>query len=176
MTRHVALFRGINVGGRNSLPMRDLRQILASLGCENVKTYIQSGNAVFDTEAEPAALAVRIEQQIGRQFGFEPAALILPADEFKAVAAANPYPAAVTEPRSLHVCFLSAEPPSPDLGTLQELRAGDEAFTLGEGAFYLHAPAGIGRSKLAARAEACLGVATTSRNWNTVAKLLELID
>ncbi len=176
MTRYVALFRGINVGGRNSLPMRDLRRIMASLGCADVRTYIQSGNAVFETEAEPGALAARIERQIGREFGFEPAALILSADAFKAIAAANPYPAADTSPRSLHVCFLAAAPPSADLGTLHELRADDEAFTLGEGAFYLHAPAGIGRSRLAARIEACLGVATTSRNWNTVAKLLALTD
>jgi uncharacterized protein (DUF1697 family) len=173
--RYVALFRGINVGGRHALPMQDLRQIMASLGCANIKTYIQSGNVVFDAEAEPDALAAGIRRQIGRQFGFEPVTLILAADEFRAIAAANPYPDAVVEPRSLHVTFLAQEPPSPDLGALRELRAGGEAFTLGEGAFYLHAPGGIGRSRLAARVEACLGVGTTSRNWNTVAKLLALI-
>jgi uncharacterized protein (DUF1697 family) len=176
VTRQVALFRGINVGGRHGLPMQDLRQIMASLGCDNVQTYIQSGNAVFDAEAEPGALAADIERLVGRQFGFEPAALIRSAEEFKTIAAANPYPAADTEPGSLHVCFLFAKPLSPDLDTLRELKAADEAFTLGEGAFYLHAPGGIGRSKLAARIEACLGVKTTSRNWKTVSKLLELID
>jgi uncharacterized protein (DUF1697 family) len=176
MRRYVALFRGINVGGRHTLPMQELRQILASQGCANVRTYIQSGNAVFDTAVDPGALAAALVRQIGTRFGFEPSVLLLEAGRFRDIAAANPYPGAVTRPKTLQVCFLMQDPASPDLGTLRELRSGDEAFTLGKGALYLDAPDGIGRSKLAAKVEACLGVGTTSRNWNTVAKLLELID
>jgi len=132
MTAYVALFRGINVGGKHILPMQDLRDILGALGCENVRTYIQSGNAVFESSSEPT-------------------------------------------PKFLHVWFLADDPVDPDLGMLTELRTGNEEFTLGDGAFYLHAPDGIGRSKLAAKVDKCLGVQTTARNWNTVSKLLGFV-
>ena len=176
MNTLVALFRGINVGGHNNLPMQQLREILASLGCEDAKTYIQSGNAVFSSAMQPAKLAVTIESAIDDNLGFRPGVLVLEIEAFKAIAAANPYPNAADNPTHLHISFLAATPSSPDLDALERLRAPTESFALDGDAFYLHAPEGIGRSKLAAKVEKALGVAGTGRNWRTVSKILELAD
>ncbi len=174
MTGYVALFRGINVGGKNSLPMQDLRDILSSLGCENVRTYIQSGNAVFSSASEPGKLSREIKAAIDERFGFVPEVLLLGTTRLRSIAAANPFPDAESEPKSLHVSFLSQAATDPDLDTLNSIKAPSEQFELTDHALYLYAPDGIGRSKFAARVERCLGVAATGRNWNTVAKLIEL--
>lgn len=176
MTVCVALFRGINVGGHNKLPMQDLRDLLASLGCEDVRTYIQSGNAVFRSTREPDGLAKDIAAAVDERFGFRPAVLILGVERFRGIAAANPYRAAEATPAQLHVSFLAETPAAPDLGDLERLKSPSESFELIDNAFYLHAPDGIGRSKLAARVEKALGVEATGRNWRTVTKLLELAD
>jgi uncharacterized protein (DUF1697 family) len=174
MTIYVALFRGINVGGKNILPMKDLRSILESAGCENIQTYIQSGNAVFSAAATAASLSKSVSANIEEDFGFAPQVLLLTADRFKAIAASNPFPEGESAPKSLHVAFLTEVPRNPDLGALEELRAESEQFELLDGAFFLLATDGIGRSKLAAKVDRCLGIATTGRNWRTVSKLLEL--
>jgi len=176
MTHYVALLRGINVGGKNSLPMQDLRDILGSLGCENVHTYIQSGNAVFRSAANAESLAEAIKNAIEKRFGFAPLVLLLDAAKFKAIAASNPYPHAEGTPKFLHVWFLTEIPKSPDLEALEHVRAASEKFILLDDAFYLHAPEGIGRSRLAVKVDRCLGVATTARNWRTVSKLLAISD
>jgi len=175
MSDYVALFRGINVGGKHILPMQDLRDILASAGCENVQTYIQSGNAVFSAAATAAFLAESISTSIGDSFGFAPQALLLTADRFKAIAASNPFPEGENAPKSLHVAFLTETPVDPNLDALTELRADSERFALLDGAFFLLAPDGIGRSKLAAKVDRHLGVATTGRNWRTISNLLDMI-
>lgn len=170
----IALFRGINVGGRHILPMQALREILAELGCENVQTYIQSGNAVFQGAQEPDALAKAIGAAVEERFGFRPRVLVLTAERLRAIAAANPYADAAADPKFVHVLFLAGPPDSPDLDGLDAVKAATESWQLEDRAFYLHAPAGIGRSKLAAKVEQALGVEATGRNWRTVTKLLEL--
>lgn len=175
MTSHVALFRGINVGGRNILPMQDLRDILSALGCENVQTYIQSGNAVFTSADDAQSLSLQIKNTIEKRFGFAPQVLLMTTERFEAIAAANPFPDAEETPKFLHVWFLTDTPAAPDLDTLNNLKAPSEQFILADDVFYLHAPDGIGRCKLAAKVDRCLGVATTARNWRTVTKLLGLI-
>lgn len=174
MSTYVALFRGINVGGKHILPMRDLRGILESVGCENIQTYIQSGNAVFSAIATTESLAEAISAAIENDFGFAPQVLLLTADRYREIAASNPFPEGESTPKSLHVAFLSKTPSAPDLDALENLRSDSERFELLDGAFFLWAPDGIGRSRLAARIDRCLGVATTGRNWRTVGKLLEL--
>ncbi|MDH3350119.1 MAG: DUF1697 domain-containing protein [Gammaproteobacteria bacterium] len=174
MTNYVALFRGINVGGKHILPMADLRNILASLGCDKVQTYIQSGNAVFAASATAGALSGRIEEAIDEQFGFAPQVLLLTVERFREIAAANPFAAAEKTPKLLHVSFLSEAPTDPDLQALTELRLPSEQFALIDSAFYLYAPDGILRSKIAGKVDRCLGVSTSARNWRTVSRLLEL--
>jgi len=176
VTRFVALFRGINVGGHHSLPMQDLRAILSGLGCNGVQTYIQSGNAVFEADADAATLAREIGASIGERFGFEPAVLLLDTARFRAIASENPFRDIVEEPKHLHVWFLAGTASNPDLDAINDLKADSERYDLTKHAFYLHAPDGIARSKLAAKVDRLLGVSATGRNLNTVNKLLALVD
>ena len=177
MTTYIALFRGINVGGNNLLLMKDLVAALESLGCQDVATYIQSGNAVFQSkETDISLLSDRIKAAIKESHGFEPMVLLLGSEELERTIHSNPFPEAESEPRTLHVYFLASSPRHPDLDGLREIRGDRERFALDDGVFYLHAPEGIGRSKLAANAEKLLGIPTTARNWRTVRKLMEMAD
>jgi len=177
MNTYIALLRGINVGGKNKLPMKDLRALLEKLGAGGVRTYIQSGNTVFnDDGSNPAELGRRIASADEASHGFAPRTLVLDAERFQAAAAANPFPEATDEPKSLHLYFLLEQPPSPDLAMLEDVAKANERFELGERCFYLHAPDGIGRSKLAEKVERALGFEATARNWRTVSKLLAMID
>ena len=173
---YVALLRGINVGGNNRLPMQTLRSLLQELGFQNVQTYIQSGNIVFQSpQTDPLHLASIITQAIQETHGFAPHTLVLSADEFQTSAQQNPYPQAEKSPKSLHLFFLESVPTNPDPQKLNTLKSPTEAFQLQNKTLYLHAPDGIGRSKLAASIEKTLQVPTTARNWNTVQNLLEMI-
>jgi uncharacterized protein (DUF1697 family) len=174
---YIALFRGINVGGSNVLPMKDLVAQLENLGSQNVKTFIQSGNAVFQNEEENASLlSNRISAAIKKNHGFEPQVLLLTPEEIERAVASNPFPEAETEPKTLHVYFLTSMPKNLDLGALESIKSDRERFALKDRVFYLHAPEGIGRSKLAANTEKLLGVAITGRNWRTVRKVMAMVE
>ncbi|AMK78762.1 MULTISPECIES: DUF1697 domain-containing protein [Methylomonas] len=174
MKTYIALFRGINVGGKHILPMPALVAIFESLGLGDVKTYIQSGNAVFRCQAENVgSLSARIVAEINKRHGFEPQLLLLELAELEKVVLANPFPDAEAQPNTLHLNFLLFAPVNPNLPALDAIKKDSERFSLIDQVFYLHAPEGIGRSKLAAQAEKRLGVAMTSRNWRTVCKLME---
>ncbi len=173
MEIYIGLFRGINVGGRNILPMADLNDLLTPLGLQNIKTYIQSGNVVFQYEkTDFEKLTNNIKSAILKIHGFSPEILILSLADFQDAISANPYPKA--EPKTLHFFFLAANPSNPALDKMDEIKINEEKYSLKGRVFYLYAPAGIGRSKLAARAEKILGVPTTARNWRTVNKILDL--
>lgn len=174
---YVALFRGINVGGRNRLPMKELVSLLEGFGCRNTKTYIQSGNVAFKrTSCDGVELERRIAGAVERKFGFRPQVLILTRADIDRAVRENPYPEAEAEPKSLHVGFLAAVPSKPDLRKLESIKKESERFHLNRKVFYLHAPEGIGRSKLAAATERCLGVPMTDRNWRTVCKIQEMVS
>jgi len=173
----VALFRGINVGGRNRLPMKSLVAILCQLGCRNIKTVIQSGNAVFEAPTSaPQLMEKKIQVAVNKAHGFAPAVMLFPAELFVAARVANPFPDAEIEPKSLHLFFLGTEATAVDEEKIGELKSGTERYQLVDNVFYLHAPDGIGRSKLAAGVERCLGVSVTARNWRTVTKITEFIQ
>jgi uncharacterized protein (DUF1697 family) len=175
MKTYIALFRGINVGGRHILPMKELVALLEDLGCRNVKTYIQSGNAVFESEVNNTSqLSKKISAEINKRRGFEPYVLLLRLEELEKAITNNPFPEGEKDPRALHVGFLSSTPKTPNLNALERLRANREQFQLMDNLFYLHAPEGIGRSKLAASTEKLLGVQLTDRNWGTVRKIMEM--
>ena len=175
MNTYIALLRGINVGGHNSLPMKALVAILEGTGARNVKTYIQSGNAVFQSaEKNPSQLATQLAAEIKKRHGFAPYTLVLGLEAMKKAIAKNPFPEAEADPSSLHLGFLTSRPKSPDLEKLSSLKRESERFHLSDGVFYLHAPEGVGRSKLAASAEKLLGVPMTDRNWRTVCKVMEM--
>lgn len=173
----ILLLRGINVGGKNPLPMRELVRDLTTLGLDRVRTYIQSGNAVFRAAGKTsAALAEEISAAIGSRHGFRPQVLVLSADALRSAIGRNPFPGAEAEPTTVHLFFLASAPATPNTSALESARSPTENFNLDDQVFYLHAPDGIGRSKLAATAERHLGVTATARNWRTVTKLLELVD
>lgn len=173
----IALLRGINVGGKNSLPMKDLREHLTAEGLGKVKTYIQSGNCVFESSMQtPKAIEVLIADTVDRISEFRPRVLVISAATFRAAIDANPFPEATNDPKSLHFYFLDAPAQSADIDALLALKKDSETFRLTDQVFYLHASEGIGRSKLAERAEKLLGVATTARNLRSVLKIAELID
>jgi uncharacterized protein (DUF1697 family) len=176
-TSWVALFRGINVGGHNKLPMKELRAELEALGLKGVATYIQSGNVVFRGGTTSAAeLAARIARTVQERHGFEAEVLVLTADELRAAVRGTPFNVPEDEAKTLHLFFLAAEPSDPDSEGLDAARAEGERWALRGKVFYLHTPAGYGRSKLAAKAERALGVRATARNWRSVLRILELAE
>lgn len=157
--------------------MAELRSILESLGARDVRTYIQSGNAVFESEdVDPRDLASRIGAAIQESRGFEPRVVVLERERLERAIASNPFPEAESEPKSLHVHFLASAPQNPDLDALESLAKESERFELRGDVLYVHAPDGIGRSRLVARAEKPLGVAMTGRNWRTVSRIKAMAD
>ena len=171
----IALFRGINVGGKNSLPMKELIVILEDMGARKIKTYIQSGNAVFQSDKKNfSQFSKRLAAEIKERHGFEPHVLIVGFEAIEKAMADNPFPEAEADPSSLHLGFLASVPKSPDLRKLDSLRKESERFHMSERVLYLHAPEGVGRSKLAASSEKLLGVPMTDRNWRTVCKIREM--
>ena len=171
----IALFRGINVGGSNMLPMSELKTLVEKCGCVDVQTYIQSGNVIFRrAKADAASLAKQLTVAVSGSRGFEPRVLILSQAELESAAADNPFPEADKNPKSVHLFFLTERPKKPDLKSLEALKTKTERFALKGKVLYLHTPDGFGASKLAQRAERLLGVEATARNWRTVTTLLEM--
>lgn len=169
----IALLRGVG-GGIRPLPMRELAVALEGIGLKNVRTYIQSGNVVFDSAKSAASLAGEIERCIEKKFGFHSKTFVLSVPELKRAAAGNPFPQADAAPKSLHLFFLAKPAKAAQLDAMNELKAKSEQFALQGKVFYFYAPEGFGTSKLGAKAGRLLGVDTTARNWRTVGKLLEL--
>jgi uncharacterized protein (DUF1697 family) len=176
MKTYLALFRGINVGGNNMLPMKELKALLEKNGCEGVRTYIQSGNVILNSStSDVASLAKKLSAAVAKSHGFEPRVLLLTRAELERAAAGNPFPGAAENPQSVHLFFLDGAPKKPDLNALEALKTKTESFALKDRILYLHTPDGLGRSKMAARVAKCLGVQATARNWRTVTTLLEMM-
>ena len=174
MGSYIALIRGINVGGKNSLPMKELVALFQSLGYKNVQTYIQSGNIVFQNPRKPGAKdSGNIEKAILKMKGFEPRVMIFNEGVLLNAMEENPFP--TNEGKALHLFFFETEPQEPNIKRLLSLKTGSENFELGKWGFYLLAPDGVGRSKLAPAVEKALGGPVTARNWNTVSKLASMV-
>jgi uncharacterized protein (DUF1697 family) len=180
MTRYVALLKGINVGRRKRIAMSDLRGLLTGLGYADVATYLASGNALFTTSSRrPAAsMAADMEERITAELGMVVRVIVRTADELGAVTARSPLAAEPENPSRFFVGFLSATPePSVARSLERELRAsapaGDEIWLTGAEAF-LWCPGGFSLLDHAAAIEKRLGVAVTTRTWNTVTKLAQM--
>jgi len=173
MATWVALLGSVNVGGNNKLAMKDLRALLATIGYENVRTYIQSGNCVFETpEADTDAMARAIATTVGKSAGFEPSVYVYRDTEIADILRANPFQD--SDPKRTHVFFLAKKAADPDLDAIEALAATNEKFRLTDRAFYLQAPDGVGRLKLVAKLGKRLGVAMTARNVNTLGEIAKL--
>jgi uncharacterized protein (DUF1697 family) len=187
MASHVALLRGINVGGRNKVPMAELREVVTSLGHTGVTTYIQSGNVLFSTQdTDTAGLASALEAAITARFGVTSPVVVLSRDELARILSDNPY-TGEPDPKLVHVVFLGAEP-SAEL--LDRIRAAESAAAAAGGrdtitatgkALYLHTPDGFGNSELSQVLFRIVGtgkhkLAATARNWSTSTTLLSLCE
>jgi uncharacterized protein (DUF1697 family) len=178
MTTYAALLRGINVGGSRKVPMAELRTLMEGLGHDGVRTYLQSGQAVFSSgHGDEESLAAELTRAIEKHFGFGVDVIVRDHAYLKAIAEACPFPAADLEAKQLHVIYFSA-PVDPDrFAEIDQAAYFPEEFRLGDRALYLYAPNGLGRSKLAehlSKPRLNKGVVATSRNWNTVVKLVEM--
>ncbi|MEU9981598.1 DUF1697 domain-containing protein [Streptomyces sp. NPDC050856] len=178
-TKYAALLRGINVGGHKKVPMAELRTLLAERGHGDPRTYLQSGNAVFTSAsgADESALAADLEQAVEERFGFRVDCLVRGGPYLRAIADDCPFPAAGLAGKQLHVTFFSGPVEPRRFAALDPDAFRPEEFRLGDRALYLYAPEGLGRSKLAdalGRPALLKGLTATTRNWNTVAKLVEL--
>ena len=173
MTTYAALLRGVNVG-RNKLAMADLRALLAGLDCQDVQTYLQSGNAVFGSTTKRAELARAIEQGLA-ELGVSSRVLLRTGDELAGVLAGNPFLERETDPTKLHVTFLADAPAADRIQQLQ-VPAGETAtFHLQSKEVFLHCPDGYGRTKLNnSFVESRLATVATTRNWRTVIALTDM--
>lgn len=176
--RYAALLRGINVGGSRKVPMADLRTLMDGLGHDGVRTHLQSGQAVFTAaHGDEESLAAGLSAAIERHFGFAVDVIVRDHAYLKGIVEACPYPADELEPKQLHVTYFSAPVTPERFAEIDREAYLPEGFRLGDRALYLYAANGLGRSKLAehlARPRITKGVVATSRNWNTVRKLVEL--
>lgn len=166
MPTHIALLRAVNVGGTGKLPMAELRAMAARLGFANPRTYIQSGNLVFESRLSAAKAKGALEAALAEHFGKPCAVLLRSAEELRAVDTENPFPDAA--PAQLLVLFLDA---APDAKTLAAIKPpGRERLAAGRREVYIHFPDGMGTSKL----KIPFANVGTGRNLNTVRALLEL--
>jgi uncharacterized protein (DUF1697 family) len=172
MSVKVALLRGVNVGGAGKLPMAEFRAMLAELGLKDPRTYIQSGNAVFDSDLGTDALEILIRDAVAARFGFSPETFVLTAGDIAAALTGHPFASA--DPARVHVFFLRETPEALDEQGMTSLAAEGDGWVLSAGRFTLHTPAGIGRSKLAEKLAKFLPGPMTARNLRTLAALHDL--
>ena len=169
---NIALLRGINVGGKNKLPMKDLATLFREAGCEDVRTYIQSGNVLFRAgttlaEAIPSLISASIESR----FGYRVPVVTRTARDLRAIVEANPF----AEADKLLVLFLADAPNPEQVEALDPNRSPGDDFAVVGREVFLHCPNGFARSKLTnSYFDSVLSTTSTGRNWRTVGKLLEL--
>jgi uncharacterized protein (DUF1697 family) len=176
--RFVALLRGINVGGKNKLPMQDLAATFAAAGCASVRTYIQSGNVVFEApRAIAKTLPDTIASQIAARFGYKTPVVLRSATELARVVVTNPFLKEAVDVEALHVLFLSSQPTPAQVKSLDPDRSPADAYVVQGREVFLYLPNGVARSKLTnAYFDARLGTTSTGRNWRTVTRLRELME
>ena len=177
LNRHIALLRGINVGGHNKLPMKNLAAIFRQAGCNHVQTYIQSGNVVLQAEMNLVGrLPLIVNELIRQEFGFEIPVVIRSGAEMARVVQSNPFLAQGADPRELAVGFLAAQPDSARIANLDPHRSPPDEFVVQGSEIYLRYPHGLARSKLTnAYFDSKLKTISTFRNWRTVCRLVELV-
>lgn len=177
MNTYIALLRGINVGGNKLIRMQELKAMFVELQYANVRTYIQSGNVVFESEAASGeGLAEVISQRIWETFGFEVPVIIRSVEELEAVIAGNPFP--LTEPeefKRLYVSFLADEPSAEALEKVRPYEDGaDQVRVIGK-EMYTYYEVSVSESPLfKVQFDKLLGTNLTARNWNTLGKVTAL--
>lgn len=174
--KQLAFLRGINVGGKNKLPMKDLADMFINAGCKDVRTFIQSGNVIFDA---PSKLVRTLPELVGArikdQFGYQIPVVLRTAEELQEALAGNPFLKNGADENTLHLMFLADAPPSPLIQQLDPDRSPPDRFVVRGKDIYLHLPKGVADTKLTnAYFDSKLKTVSTGRNWRTVTKLVEL--
>jgi uncharacterized protein (DUF1697 family) len=175
MTVYVAMLRGVNVGG-NSLKMDWLRAACENLGCQNVRTYVQSGNVVFSSRASAAKLVPTLKETIDAQTRLPVTVVLRSAADMARIVVENPFlKQKGIDATKLHVTFLGKAPVRPALDRLDALAGTRDQYRLNGSELYLHCPINYGETKLSNGAiEKVLGVSATTRNWKTVTTLHQM--
>lgn len=175
---HVALLRGINLGGKNKLPMKELCAMFEKAGCSDVRHYIQSGNVVFKaTEKVVKALSRTIPEAISSRFEYDVPVVVFSSAELAEVASENPFVRARADSKTLHVAFLAHAPAIGAIASLDPKRSPGDEFEVVGRRIYLRLPNGVARSRLTnAYFDAKLGTTSTLRNWATVETLLAMTE
>jgi uncharacterized protein (DUF1697 family) len=169
----IALLRGVNVGG-NILKMDRLRELCAALGAKNARTYVQSGNVVFEAAGSPSSWEAKLEKKLAGESRLPVSVMVRSAAEISTVLAGNPFMKEKTiDTARLAVTFLQQVPAKPALAALATLKIGSERYHHAGKEIYLHCPDGFGNAKLYLL-DKVLKQKTTTRNWNTVTKLCEM--
>ncbi|WP_061249955.1 DUF1697 domain-containing protein [Leptospira alstonii] len=176
MKTYIAMLRGINVSGQKKILMKDLSSLFISLGFTNVKTYIQSGNVLFQSKNKNVEeLILSIEKKILEAFGFEAAVFIRTKEELKSVLGSNPFPK--KDPSRIYVSFLNESKKNPDMTEIESAKVKGEELIVRNREIYFFSPKGYGATKLSNNfLEKKLNVAATTRNWKTVVTLCALAD
>ncbi len=174
----LALLRGINVGGKNKLPMKDLAALFVAAGCTRVRTYIQSGNVIFDaTPAVSKRVCVVVAEQITERFGYRTPVVLRTVEQLREVVSHNPFLETGAAEDRLHVLFLAEEPGPDRVAALDPNRSPPDEFIVRGREVFLHLPAGVADSKLTnAYFDSRLATVSTGRNWRTVTTLLGMMD
>jgi len=186
MATYIALLRGVNIGG-NTLKMDRLKSLCADLGFDNVRTYVQSGNVLFNCESTALACLKGLEEKLSGQTRLPVTVIIRKPADLKKVLRNNPFPDAVAsgapgadskkpgETARLYVAFLASSPDRARMKALEELSFGRNQFQIAGKEIYLRYAEGYGTSKMTNNLfEKVLAIRATTRNWNTVTKLSEL--
>lgn len=178
MFSHVALLRGINVGGKNILPMAELAKIFVAAGANDVRTYIQSGNVVFSAKPAVAGkIAAAVSKRIKERFGIQIPVVVRSVEDVRRVMEGNPYIKAGKDAATCHVAFLADEPKASGVAALDPQRSPGDSFAVIGREIYLHLPNGVADSKFTnAYFDSKLATICTARNWRTVTKLLEMMQ
>lgn len=173
----VALLRGINVGGKNLLPMKELARMFSSGGCSGVNTYIQSGNVVFCADQKLRnKLPAMVSDEIARRFAFHPEVIVRTMAQMGEILAHNPFLKPGVDERTLAVTFLRDAPTAEQIAGLDPDRSPPDKFVVRGAEIYMQFPNGMGRTKLtSAYFDSRLKTTGTARNWRTTLTLYEMM-
>ncbi len=175
----IAMLRGVNVGPHNRMKMDALRDLCGSLELRDVQTYVQSGNIVFRTNVRnPAALAKKIQSAIEKEFSFNPEVILRTTAEMRGAIARNPFAGVKNiEPGKLLIDFLACDPDPEARKIVMAVKTDPEMLYVGGRELYIYFPNGVGQSKLTwSSLEKILKTPGTTRNWNSVTKLLAMAE
>jgi uncharacterized protein (DUF1697 family) len=172
--RLVVLLRGINVGGHKRISMADLRKLLAERGYEDVKTYLQSGNAVVTSDREPAEVEAEVSAAIAETLGHEVTVVVRTAEQLEEVVRNDPFADVRTDPRFHQALFLAGEPDAKAIAELEDADFAPEQLVVAPGVLHAWCANGTNDSPLI-KALGKLRTPTTARNWRTVEALMDLL-